>query len=269
MWTVIVQTLRESFLRRMGLVLLLISLLIPAALLWFYRFEPQPDGTVSIYVGSRLLGNGVEAAQWTFEVLYQQSSGLWFFLGLFATAPLLTAYLDRGWAEMLFSKGLPRWELLLGRYLGALGLFALALILLDSIPALYLWLRAGVAPGRFFLAMAVLVFSFATVLALMTLVAVVQPTTALPVIAGFVQIIFSALLMNRDILLYDIVRAGWARWCIDWIYRILPKNRELEQFTLAYLRTEKFPSWWPVWSSALFLVGALAVAIWLLRRRNL
>jgi ABC-type uncharacterized transport system permease subunit len=55
---------------------------------------------------------------------------------------------------------------------------------------------------------------------------------------------------------------------MDWVYRILPKNHELLGLAVNYLHTGTIESWWAVWSSALFVAGALGLSAWLLHRKS-
>jgi hypothetical protein len=77
------------------------------------------------------------------------------------------------------------------------------------------------------------------------------------------------LLAGRDFRLFDVIKWPWAQAAITWAYRILPKQRELEEIGLKFIRMGQIDSWWPIWSSALFLVAALVASILILRRRHL
>jgi hypothetical protein len=50
-------------------------------------------------------------------------------------------------------------------------------------------------------------------------------------------------------------------WSLDWMYRIMPKHSELHDAAMLYLKNQTWHEWWPVWSTALFIVAALALAI--------
>jgi ABC-type transport system involved in multi-copper enzyme maturation permease subunit len=271
MGTVFAYTVRESLRRLMGIIVVSVSLLVALVIpLFFLQFRRAADGSLELYqnqaFGWEPVATGV---LWIYDNLFRATAGLWFFLGVFACAPLLTSYLEKGWAELLFSKGVTRAQILLGRYLGAFATFFVVAAALNLPPALYLWMRAGVAPGRFLVSLSLLLFSFATLLALMVLVATIYPHPAMPIMAGFLQIFFSVLLAGRDFRLFDVVKWPWAQAAITWVYRILPKQRELEEIGLKFIRTGQIENWWPIWSSALFLFAALAVSILILRRRHL
>lgn len=267
MKTIFLHTLRESLHRRMGLVLLVISALVPAGLLYLIRFQTRDDGTMVAYVFSNRVGTASEFVQSALTGMLHMTVGLWLFLGIFAIAPLLTTFMEKGWADLLLSKGVARWQVLLGRYGAGLALFAVSLLILDGTPAVYFWTRTGIAPGRFFVGVGLLALSFATLLALMAVTAMVQASPAILIIVAFMQVILSSLLAQREAL-YALMSANWLEWLIDWSYRILPKNHELLGVAVDYFRTGTIASWWAVWSSALFVAGALGVAYWLFHRKS-
>lgn len=267
MGTVILYTLRESFHRRMGIVMFVLALLVAGVFLWAIRFEAQPDGSVMTLMGGRREGPAEKVMPAVLQQQLQFASGPWLILGIFAAAPLLTSFLEKGWAEMQFSKGIPRWQMFLGRYLGALGVFAGSVLLLVAVPVLYAWVGAGVSPGRIWMAMGILLFSYAAILAMIAAVSMALPNPAIPIMLGFLQTILSALLAQRKTVLYDVITAKWAQWLIDWAYRILPKTSELGRLAGRYYNVGEV-EWWPVWSSGLFLVGAVGLGIWLLHRKS-
>lgn len=268
MGAVFLFTLRESLNRRTGLVLVAVGTLVAIIFVWMISFQPQPDGSIMVYIRGKAEADPARVAQSTLPIQIQTTAGLWVILGMFAAAPLLTSHLEKGWADLLFSKGIARWQILLARYAGALGVFVGSLVLLDGIPALHFWIGGGITPWRFFTAIGIVVFSFATLLSLLAVVSVVQPSPAMPIVVGFVQTFISAMLAGRKELLYDVITFKWGQWLIDLMYYVLPKTSELQRLALTYYRNGQISSWQPIWSSALFMVGALGLAYWLLRRKN-
>lgn len=274
MLRIIYETIRESLFRRMGLALLLISSIAAGVFLWFVRYQKLSDGSVVVLVG----GTTQQAAAYAvsqFNMLLTLTSNLWMFIGIFACAPLLTSFLEKGWAEMLLSKGIARWRVLLGRYLGALIVYTVALVLLDAVPAFYFWLRTGVKPWRFLAGAGVLLFSFAVTLSLMLLFGISSSNAALPVLIGFLQLFLSSLLgspVTRKAML-NFFTSPLVRSAIEWIYRVLPKNSELNALAQALLRDlpqgiKHVDVWWPVWTSAAFMLGALACAQFFYHRKD-
>jgi len=266
MLTVLWYTLRESIHRRMGLVLLVFSVLLPSMLFAIARFETQPDGRIFVRMG-RFLHRDIHAyVNEALGNLLNFTAGPWLFLGMFAAAPLLASYLEKGSSDMLLSKGVSRWQFFLGRFLGVLALFVLAIVVMDGGSALYLWARTGVAPERFPVALLLPLLSFAAYLAMMALVSLSQANAGLLIMVAFLQATFSAILFNRN-QLFTFITWGWVRTSLDWLYRILPKNSELDRMATSYFRLGTY-EWWPVWSTGVFILVVLGASFWFLHRKS-
>jgi ABC-type transport system involved in multi-copper enzyme maturation permease subunit len=267
--TLVWQTMRESMSRRMGRVLMTLAVLSPLFFLWKLRVTTQPDGKMLAAIGEGPQHGAANFTNTMLDSLASMGNMLWMFLGVFATSSLLTSYLEKGWAEMIFSKGLNRWQVLLARYTGSLALFAVTLFLLAGVPALYIGWRTGVPVGRYFVTLAIFTFSFACLLSLMSVSALGQPVAAVPVMVAFLVLTLAPSLALREELFYRYYDPPWFRFTIDWIYRLLPKITELQRASLNYWRRGEIAEWWPFWSSGLFLLVMLALAIFLLNRKNL
>lgn len=265
--TVLWHTLLESIHRKIGLVLLGIAALVPLAVLSLFRFETLADGSLQAVLIHERLGPAAEFVPAALGTLLQLTSGLLLFLVMFAAAPMLTTYMERGWVDLLVSKGVERWKMLLGRYGGGLGLFLVAILLMNGGVALYFWARTGYAPGRFVVSLGLLTLSFAALLALMAVMAMLQASTAILIVVGFMQLILSSLLANRE-QLYRVISAGWAQWIIEWLYRLLPKNSELHSEAASYLQNGSMESWWAAGTTLAFVGAALGLAYWLFHRKS-
>lgn len=270
MLTVLVQTLHESLYRRMGVVLLAVSLLIPGIYLyyWISNAERLPTGEVVLRVGPRNAPIPAEMfVRGNFRGFLEIANTLWFFLGIFAAAPLMTTFMEKGWVEMLLSKGVARWQMLLGRYVAALLVYVAALFITYVVPALYVWQTTGITQYRFLASIGITIFSFTATLALMTLLGVGQPNQALLVIVGFVQVTLSRLLAERATF-YPLIPYQWVKTTIDWIYRLFPKSSELQRMATDYFAKATIESWWPFWSTGVFTVVTLTLALWVFHRKS-
>jgi ABC-type transport system involved in multi-copper enzyme maturation permease subunit len=268
MSTVILYTLRESIHRRMGLALIVFAVIVPALLLGMTHVTTGPDGKPSVKVGSFMEATAEIMTQSIAASLLDIASAWWLIIGLFAVAPLLTSYQEKGWADLLLSKGIARWQMVVGRYLGAIALFGITLVFMAGAPMLYLWARTGVSTRYFFGAVGLLLLAFASLLSLMALASMAMPNPAVPILFAFLYSMLSPVLLRREGMLYDVFKWKAVQWLLDWAYRILPKQSELVGMARVYLGHGKVDSWWPVWSSALFIVGALVLSSWLLHRKD-
>ena len=162
---VIKDTLRESISRRMGVVLLAFAAIVPTILLSLIRVQHVANGKIEVaMLDFHSLPPEIFALS-TFMGLLSTANGFWVILGVFAVAPLLMSFLEKGRADLVVSKGTPRWQIFLGHYLGAYALYLGTVFLMAVVPALYLWARTGVSIRQFLIAICISVFTFATVLA--------------------------------------------------------------------------------------------------------
>ena len=81
--------------------------------------------------------------------------------------------------------------------------------------------------------------------------------------------ILSPFLARRDTTFYRMFNWKGSRWLIDWVYRILPKTSEIAGQALTYIQDHKIESWWPFWSTGVFIVVTMGLTIWMLHRKNL
>ncbi len=258
-------TLREAFHRRIALALIIISLLVPVIYIWWTPIQQTPKGPVVL-----LRGNPVPAAEYTTQTLgalLSVASGLWVLLGLIAAAPLLTSPFEKGWAELLLSKGVARWRILAGRVVGASLVFVVTSFLMDMVPALYVKVRAGVPIRSFCWALALVLLGYLASLSIMALLAITRLGSAALIVIIVGQSIVSTTLAHRSDL-YRLIGWKWVHPVIEWVDRILPKTSELEQMAMKYFATGQFTGWFPVWSTALFVICALGFASWGLARKS-
>jgi ABC-type transport system involved in multi-copper enzyme maturation permease subunit len=267
--TVIRDTLRESISRRMGLVLISFAVIVPTILIGLIRVQHLANRKLEVVMlDFHSLPPEIFALS-TFMGLLATANGFWVILGVFAVAPLLMGFLEKGRADLVVSKGTPRWQIFLGHYIGTYALYVGTVFLMAVVPALYLWARTGVSIKQFLIAICISMFTFSTVLAMMSVAAMGSSHVALPIILAFVYSLFAPGLWRREVFFYqDVITWKWAQWLLDWVYRILPKTPELVAASQKYLNSGVLDSWWPIWSSALFVVGALGLSCWLMHRKS-
>lgn len=262
-------SLREAVNRRMALVLIGMAILMAVILALLIKVKPLPNGTSMVFLGQHMMGPpglGVPAIL-TQEV--EITGGLWIFLAIFASTPLLVSFLEKGWVELTLTKGVPRWKVLLGCYGSGVTLYAMTLGVAMLPAAMWLCMKTGVGIQPFLVAIAFETFGFAALMAIVALAALSQTGPALPITLAIVADLFSPALANRKIGLFALITSGWGQGTINWVYRILPKNYEIVDSSRNYIQFHTIPPAWPFWSTGIFTVATLGLAIWLLHRKSL
>lgn len=265
MLTVFIYTLRESLARRMGLVMLALSVIIPAFYIYSLSIQPGPDGQFLVGIGRQLTPAQMYVRlSWNIQLTLAQN--LWTFVAIFTAASLLSSYLQKGWADLLLTKGVARWEFLVARMAGCLALFLLLIFSVVAVPALYFSSRTGISARPFLLALAVLACNFLFLLSFMALASVFQPNVALLVIIGFMQFHFSTVLAERKQLV-QFFQKPWLEPPLNFLYTILPRTREVNGIGTDLLNNQPVDSWGPFWWSAALAVLFLGLACYSLHRK--
>lgn len=267
MWTVFKHTIKESIHRRMALVLLTVSLCFTVVMIWVARFGPGPKGSVIISNLGRAPQDAVTYVLDRYTMMMSLTSGLLFFIAMFAIAPLLTTYLEKGAAELLFAKGVARWHIFLGRVFGAYGVFLAAMLVFNLIPAAYFWVRAGIVPRYFLGGIGLLCVSFLGMLCLMALVSMFQNGVATIVTVGFLDLIISSVFLSRKAW-YQLLPYDFMRTSMDVGYQVLPKHEELSRMATRFVVMGNVDSWTPLWTTLAFCAAALIVAGWRMSRKS-
>jgi len=226
----------------------------------------------SVDVGSRV---SVDRLVLGFESGF---SGFLYFLGtflaLFATAHLVPRLQEKGTIDLYLSRPVGRVPLLLSRYAGGLLLAAANLVYLIGAMWLIVVWKTRVLHPRFLLSGAVILFTFAALLAFAFLVGVVTSSTGVSLMATYALFFFGAAPATHDRIAAAVSTELSAR-IIQGLYWALPKTAELLQATVALVageeapeRLAKFNALGVYGSTAAFAVAALALASWLFSRKD-
>jgi ABC-type transport system involved in multi-copper enzyme maturation permease subunit len=264
-------SLDEATSRRVAHVVFGLAILVAVIFNLIVHVRKLPFGPVVVAVGSMSNDAPRFAVPAVLDSELRATGALWFMLVIFAAAPLLTASLEKGWVDLTFSKGTPRWKIFLGRFLAGLTLYAATFLVATAPLAVRLWWATGIATWQIAVALAIQSFSFAAVFSVCALAALPQKGVALPIVGAVGVVLLSTPLAHRQEVYYAIISSKSIRECIDVAYRILPKCSELENICAALFQHGNIAFsawWWPVWSTGAFIVVTLGLALWLLKRKS-
>ena len=147
-------------------------------------------------------------------------------------------------------------------------LFVATVAILDGLPAIYFWIRSGISPRNFLIAVSFLMISFLSLLAIMALAALQRNGPAPGILLAFLTVTMSAILAERA-QLFKVISAKWLQHAMTSLYYVLPKISDLNTLARKFLATGTIGDWMPVWSTLLFTVVVFAVALAQLERKNL
>lgn len=188
--------------------------------------------------------------------------------GMFATAGVLPDALEKGTVDLYLSKPIARWELIIGKFLGAV--VAIGANILYFIGALWLiiGIKVGVWDAGILTSIPAMTFVFACLFAVVASVGVLSRNMAISIIAGFVYLLVIAqLLQGRESGLYMLSTNQVYRSVVDGFYYALPQIPNMQGNLLRYISGAGF-DWRPFGQSFLSSAAFLGLAVWGLQKRD-
>jgi ABC-type transport system involved in multi-copper enzyme maturation permease subunit len=188
--------------------------------------------------------------------------------GVFGTAGVIPDALEKGTVDLYLSKPIARWQLLLGKYLGSVTVMFLNILYFIG----GLWLIVGVKVGvwntQFLLSSFLITYVFASLYAVVAFFGVVSRNMAIAIIAGILYLLLVAgPLESRQSGLYLLSENGVYRGILDGLYYIFPQIPAMQSGAIHLISGEQAQAT-PFAQSFLSVVGILALASWLLQRKD-
>jgi ABC-type transport system involved in multi-copper enzyme maturation permease subunit len=188
-------------------------------------------------------------------------------LSIFATASLVPNMLEKGSVDLMLSRPFARWQLLLGRYLGGLSIVAINVAYLIGGAWLILSIKTDFWHVPFLLSGLLIIIVFGVLFAIVTFVGVTARNSGVAIIAAFLVIFFSPMLLVRD-QIYALLSHKVYQWLLDGIYYLTPRTAELGKMTAALVLGETLTSWTPLLQSLAVGAGFLLAAIYVFEKKD-
>jgi hypothetical protein len=127
---------------------------------------------------------------------------------------------------------------------------------------LILSIKTGFWHTPFLASGVIIILVFGVLYAIMTFIGVTARNSGVSIIAAYLVIFFSPLLLARD-KIYALLSQKIYQWLLDGIYYMTPRTAELGNITRVLVAGEAVASWTPLFQSlavgAAFLLGAIYV----------
>lgn len=189
------------------------------------------------------------------------------FLSIFATASLVPNMLEKGSVDLMLSRPFARWQLLLGRYLGALSIVAINVAYLIGGAWLILSIKTEFWHVPFLLSGLLIILVFGVLFAIMTFVGVTARNSGVSIITAYLVIFFSPMLLARD-QIYALLSQKIYQWLLDGIYYLTPRTTELGKITTSLVLGDTITSWTPLFQSLAIGAGFLMAAIYVFEKKD-
>jgi len=179
-----------------------------------------------------------------------------FLFGIIATASLIPDALEKGTVDMYLSRPMWRWELLLGKHLGATAVLGATILAFMAGLWLVVGLRVGYWNHALIPAALLITLVFLTLYALVVFLAVVSRSTPVAILGAFLYyFIIDGILQSREHTLYLLSENGIYRAVLDGLYYLFPQVSAM-QAAIAQTIAQGSPGWEPL------LQGLLSATAW-------
>lgn len=263
-------TLREALFRWVFWGLFGLSTLFILFFLFIMRIDVVEGARATISLFGQSTGKAMEVARLVRQVHGGIASFLYsmaMFLAVFASAGLMPAALERGRIELLVSKPVRRWHLLLARYAANLLVVTFNVCYLIAGVWLVFGWKTGVWHSTFLYAILTTTFMFAVLLTVVALVSVLTESEALATMIPFGLMVMSPILAQQQIMM-KLLGSQWSRNVWKGLYQALPKFFDVGRINMDLVLGRTVGNWAPVWSSAAFAVIVLAAALYSFQKRD-
>jgi ABC-2 type transport system permease protein len=268
-WALVRDTFREAFARKIFWGFFGCSSMV----ILFFLFLMKIDVVEGALATVSLFGNEMPARD-VMRLVHEVQGGLaaflfgfGLFLAVFASAGLIPSIFEPGRIELLLSKPVSRYHILLGRYVGNLLVIAFNILYLVTPVWLILGIKTGVWTGQFFYSTLLTIFAFAVLLTIVVVISVLSESATLATMVTFAVMILGLVVAQKSTL-ERLLTSEWSRNVVRGLYYILPKIWDLGRIARKLVMGIPVDDWMPLWSSALFGAAMLSLGLYLFARRN-
>lgn len=271
-WALITYTFRESFAKKTFIAFFGLSTLMHLFFILAMNIDVV-DGAMAMV---QIMGQDVNEAQQInvhkmivgiesviATVVY--SGGI--FLSIFATASLIPSMLEKGSVELLVSKPLSRFQIFLGRFLGAQSIMAFNVTYLIGGTWLILSAKTGVWYFPYLYSIPMVIVAFAIIYALMALIGVTTRSAGVSIMVAYTVLFVSPWLVQKD-KIYALLSSKVYYYLLEGIYHALPKTFELGEINQALVMGRAIDGWGALWTSCAAGGAMLSLAVYIFAKKD-
>jgi len=193
--------------------------------------------------------------------------GFGLFLAVFASAGLIPTIFEPGRIELLLSKPVRRYHILLGRYLGNVLVIGCNMLYLVVAVWLILGIKTDIWTYQFLWGILLTIFMFAVLLTVVLLIAVLSESAVLATMVTF-GVMIAGMIVAQKSTLERLLTSEWSRDVVRTLYYALPKVWDLGNIGRKLVTGAPIEDWMPLWSTALFGAVVLSAGLFVFSRRN-
>ena len=188
-------------------------------------------------------------------------------LAVFASAGLISAVFEPGRIELLLSKPVTRYHILLGRYAGNILVVACNLFYLLFAIWIIFGFKTHVWHAGFLFAGISTLFVFCVLLTVSLLTGVLWESAAVSIIATFGVMVIS-LIVSAKSTWERLLSSEWSRDIVRGLYYLFPRIVDIGRINNDLITSQPVTDWPALWTTAVFGAVMLAASLFFFARRD-
>lgn len=189
------------------------------------------------------------------------------FVSIFATAGLIPDLLKKGNIDLFLSKPISKFQLLTGKYIGAVSVVFLNIIFLIGSIWFMIGLKFAYWDISFLYSVFSITFVFAAIYALMTLISILTNSSVLSMIVSFLIIIVINPLLGTREDLFRVIDNPFVEKLIDGFYYMIPQSSEIIGITQESIMGNEI-IYAPLFSTGILLIVYYAMSIYFFQKKD-
>ncbi|MBK7106154.1 MAG: ABC transporter permease subunit [Ignavibacteriae bacterium] len=262
-------TIREAISRKIIVAFFAISTFVTIMFALLFTFVSFNDFSISAQ------SNGHDMVGVTKELLSKlKGFVIWplfkggLFLSIFSAASFIPSMLEKGNIDLILSKPIARWQIILGKFLGGV------LIVLVNIAYLvvFLWILIGIKFGvwepSLLYSIFTITFAFASLYSLIILIGILTQSSILAMMLSYlIFFVLSPILQARDTISI-FLKNQIIQKVMEILYYIIPQTSELSDITTDLAMSSKIYDFQPFLTSLVFLILVLYFSIIIFSKKD-
>jgi ABC-type transport system involved in multi-copper enzyme maturation permease subunit len=188
---------------------------------------------------------------------------------IISSASFIPSMVDKGTIDLLLSKPLSRFNILLSKYLGAVIFVGISLVYFIGAIWLILSIKSGYWNFSFLFTILSLTFAFAVMYSIVVVIGLTTQSSVIAILVNlFLLFVICPILAARETVIFTFVQNEVVRFVFNFFYYVFPKPGEINDITIKLITGEPVASWQPVITSFLFCAAVMSYSVYYFSRKD-
>lgn len=188
---------------------------------------------------------------------------------IISSASFIPSMVDKGTIDLLLSKPLSRFKILLSKYTGAVIFVGISLVYFIGAIWLILSVKSGYWNFSFLFTILSLTFAFAVMYSIVVVIGLTTQSSVIAILVNlFLLFVICPILAARETVIFTFVQNDTVKFMFNFFYYVFPKPGEINDITIKLITGEPVVSWQPVITSFLFCAAVMSYSVYYFSKKD-